>query len=417
MFENIIGQAHVVEALAGEVADGRLPRAALFAGPPYSGKLSTALELARVLGCREATGAWSCSCPSCRSHKELLHPHTVLLGARYSDVEIAASADALLRVPRQATCYLFIRAVRKLTRRFDPAVCDTEEPRMRSAQARAAQVEEMLLALDPEAELPASSALADTTAGIIEACAQLAEQARTDAIGVGQVRLLSAWAHATAESRKVAILENADRMLDSARNALLKLLEEPPAGVHLLLLTTRRSAMLPTVVSRLRPYLFTERTPAEEAEVLRKIFRDATPGRGLRGWFLSWKQINADALSALGRQFLEKVVRPDPATDILADLGEVFEARRAQKEAASSLLEELTLGLRRLLRSGAVPLELLEKWSAWVRDAAARIEQYNVSPPTAVEELFLRMRGSATDWLAASGGGALVAAGPAGGAA
>jgi DNA polymerase III delta prime subunit len=400
MFENIIGQRQVVETLRGEVADGRLARAALFAGPAYSGKLSTALELARILGCREGRAEWSCRCGSCMAHKELAHPHTVLLGARYSDVEIAASADALLRARKPATCYLFIRAVRKLTRRFDPAVCDTDEPRMRSSQAKAAQVEEMLLDLDPEADLPAERVLADLSAGIIEACAQLAEIARTDAIGVGQVRLLASWAHATSESRKVAILENADRMLDSARNALLKLLEEPPEGVHLLLLTTRRSAMLPTVASRLRPYVFAARTPAEEAEVLSKIFRETAPGRSLRGYFLAWKQINAEALAGLSRLFMEKVLQPDPSADILEDLAEVFASRRAQKEAAASFLEELTLRLRDLLRAGSVPLELLEQWTAWAREAAARLEQYNVSPPTAVEELFLRMRSSSSDSLA-----------------
>lgn len=258
--------------------------------------------------------------------------------------------------------------------------------------------------------------LADLTSRIIDACAQLAEQARGDSIGVGQVRLLSAWAHATSESRKVAILENADRMLDSARNALLKLLEEPPEGVHLLLLTTRRSAMLPTVASRLRPYVFTPRSAQEEAEVLLKIFRETAAGRSLRGYFLAWKQINAEALAGLSRSFVEKALAPDPSTDILDDLAEVFASRRAQKEAAVSFLEELTLRMRELLRDRAAPLALLEQWTAWAREAAGRLELYNVSPATAVEELFLRMRGAAgaclaegtlpTAGAAGSGGGA-----------
>jgi DNA polymerase III gamma/tau subunit len=43
MFENIIGQAAAVSALRGELAQGKFPRSALFFGPPYAGKLSTAL--------------------------------------------------------------------------------------------------------------------------------------------------------------------------------------------------------------------------------------------------------------------------------------------------------------------------------------------------------------------------------------
>src|SRR5579864_7162654 len=117
MLENIIGHAALVENLRGEMASGRFPRAVLFSGPAYVGKLSTALEIARALTCQEGRAAWSCECASCRSQKELTHPHTVLLGSRYADVEIAACADSLMRSRKPAALFLFLRAVRKLTRR------------------------------------------------------------------------------------------------------------------------------------------------------------------------------------------------------------------------------------------------------------------------------------------------------------
>lgn len=399
MFENIIGQRDTIRALSIELAEGRFPRAALFAGPAYGGKLSTALEVARALSCREGRGEWSCECSSCRAHKELAHPYTVLAGSRYFDVEIAASADALRRSRRQATRYLFIRAVRKLTRRFDPSVADADDTRTKAALGKVAQVEEMLLDLLPEKELPPERELADLTAGIIEGCAQIVEVGRGEAIGVGQVRMLSSWAHGTADSKKIAILENADRMLDSARNALLKLLEEPPEGVHLLLLTTRRSAIIPTVLSRLRPYAFAQRSPAEEAEVLEKIFREPGQGGSLRGYFLAWKQINAEALAGFSRLFVERLLEPDISTDILEELAELFTSRKNQKEAAASFMEELGFRLREMLRGApaqaqrriAAPLHALEQWSAAVRESLGKLE-LNISPPNVVEALFLRMR-------------------------
>jgi DNA polymerase-3 subunit gamma/tau len=398
MFENIIGQRETIRALSNELAEGRFPRAVLFAGPAYSGKLSTALEVARALCCREGRGEWSCECSSCRVHKELAHPYTVLAGPRYSDVEIAASADALLRNPRQATRYLFIRAVRKLTRRFDPSISDADESRVKAAQGKVAQVEELLLDLLPQTELPPERELADLAAAVIEGCAQIIEAGRIDAIGVGQVRMLSAWAHGTADSKRIAILENADRMLDSARNALLKLLEEPPEGVHLVLLTTRRSAIIPTVLSRLRPYAFAQRSPTEEAEVLAKIFREPGQGRSLRGYFLAWKQINAESLAGLSRLFVERLLEPNGSTDILEELAELFASRKNQKEAAASFLEELGFRLRELLRGApgggqplaAVPLHTLEQWSGVVRESLGKLE-LNISPPSVVEALFLRM--------------------------
>lgn len=49
---------------------------------------------------------------------------------------------------------------------------------------------------------------------------------------------------------KVYILEDSQAMNDSSENALLKILEEPPAGVYFILTCDSRSAMLPTVLSR-----------------------------------------------------------------------------------------------------------------------------------------------------------------------
>jgi DNA polymerase-3 subunit delta' len=51
-------------------------------------------------------------------------------------------------------------------------------------------------------------------------------------------------------SRRVFVIEAVDTMNDQAANRMLKTLEEPPAFVHLLLLTDRREDVLPTIVSR-----------------------------------------------------------------------------------------------------------------------------------------------------------------------
>ncbi|PWE30541.1 DNA polymerase III subunit delta' [Maritimibacter sp. 55A14] len=52
--------------------------------------------------------------------------------------------------------------------------------------------------------------------------------------------------------RRVVIIDAADEMNTSAANALLKLLEEPPEGAVLLLVSHRPSGLLPTIRSRCR---------------------------------------------------------------------------------------------------------------------------------------------------------------------
>ena len=51
-------------------------------------------------------------------------------------------------------------------------------------------------------------------------------------------------------SRKIYIMNEAEKMTPQAQNALLKTLEEPPEYVVIMLLSTSGAAMLPTVISR-----------------------------------------------------------------------------------------------------------------------------------------------------------------------
>ncbi|HVG38926.1 MAG TPA: hypothetical protein VM870_06555, partial [Pyrinomonadaceae bacterium] len=59
------------------------------------------------------------------------------------------------------------------------------------------------------------------------------------------------------------IIEDADQMNETAANALLKTLEEPPATTHLILLTSRAASLLPTIRSRCQLVRFTPLPVAE----------------------------------------------------------------------------------------------------------------------------------------------------------
>jgi DNA polymerase-3 subunit gamma/tau len=77
--------------------------------------------------------------------------------------------------------------------------------------------------------------------------------------------------------RKALLIENADRMMDYAQNILLKILEEPPDTAVIVLCSSRPSLLLPTIRSRLRPYLFHPRDARIEREVIRRVFRTGSP--------------------------------------------------------------------------------------------------------------------------------------------
>ncbi|PTE20885.1 DNA polymerase III subunit delta' [Cereibacter changlensis JA139] len=68
--------------------------------------------------------------------------------------------------------------------------------------------------------------------------------------------------------RRVAIVDPADEMNPSAANALLKLLEEPPAGVTLILISHQPFRLLPTIRSRCRELRLGPLGPADMAQAM-----------------------------------------------------------------------------------------------------------------------------------------------------
>lgn len=69
---------------------------------------------------------------------------------------------------------------------------------------------------------------------------------------------------------RVFIIDDADKMNDSATNALLKTLEEPIETTYLFLITSRPSALLPTILSRCQTIRF---APIEAAEIEKYLLK------------------------------------------------------------------------------------------------------------------------------------------------
>ena len=75
-------------------------------------------------------------------------------------------------------------------------------------------------------------------------------------IPIEKIRGLHEWLSLKADHRRGVVVEPADAMTEEAQNALLKILEEPPRGVTLLLATAAPAGLLPTIRSRCQTVLF-----------------------------------------------------------------------------------------------------------------------------------------------------------------
>ena len=87
-----------------------------------------------------------------------------------------------------------------------------------------------------------------------------------DQIAIDRVRRLIEFVRLTSHRQraKVVVIAPAERMNPAAANALLKTLEEPPAGTYLILASSEAGRLAPTIVSRCRK-LLAPRPSADEA--------------------------------------------------------------------------------------------------------------------------------------------------------
>ncbi len=428
MFENLLGQDEALRALKSDAEADRLPPAILLSGPPGSGKLTAALELARVLSCAkgEALGgrassawaAWNCPCPSCTRHRSLVHPDLALLGARSFPEEIAAGLELLGRAPGPASAFFFARAARKLARRFDAFLYEGEETRLAKAAGLLRELEEQLDAVAPEKAAQASLApgAAEAAAKAAATCAKL-EAFVPGAPPVFMIRNLDFWARlAPLGMRKTVVIENADRMQEGSRNALLKILEEPPDSIRFVLHSSRRSAVMATILSRARTYRFAARDSAATAEVIERIFHSTESAPDVASFLAARRPFPPAEARERARAFLgaafaaspDLAALPPPMAALAAEarsagrgpgvaLAELLEATKdfGQKDdryASSfvSFLEALSSGLGALLRergTGAEAVKLVDHAAALIRSASSDYGTLNRSPGLLAESL------------------------------
>jgi len=396
MFENIIGHRNIITSLTESVINRNLAPAMLFHGPRYSGKLSCALELARVLLCDNGKGEWQCRCSSCERQRLLINPNMLLLGSRNFDSEILSSADAYIKTKKSSTRYLFIRSVRKLLKQYDTVLWEGEEQKIKTIRPITLQIEELLSTINMGKDKFDENKKNDIKK-ITELCIKISSTSKSDNIPINQVRRASFWAHiSTQGTRKIIIFENADKMLDSSRNSLLKILEEPPPEVFIVLLATRKGALIKTILSRVRPYYFRERLDEDKEKILKKIFHEESGEyKNLHDYFIAWRKLNPATLKSLAQRFIDLVIKND--NDVLEMQREMEEllSRETDKYAIYLFVEELFNLLRAGLNNSdyiKIGLSRIKKWSVLLRGAILDFEIFNINRMNIIESLYYKMK-------------------------
>ena len=313
-FTDFVGNTAIVDSLRTAIAAGRLPHSLILAGPAGAGKYTLALMVAMAIEClRQPRDLWS-------NGQSLAD----FCGVCRNCTRIAGAADLATRVSEAVAAREELRETDKKETR----VLVQPHPDV------------LIVPPDPPQLL----------------------------IKLGQIRTVIQRAQYQPSEApcRVFILTTASLMKEAA-NSLLKVLEEPPPAVHIVLLAENPSELLPTIRSRCAT-LRLGALPVEELEMLLRDRRSDLPpqqraliarlAQGAAGKALSFDlatyiAARADALLLL------RSAASDPDHSDLFRMTETYRAGAEGADRTTALLRALTLLLEDLLLLGAGTPELL----------------------------------------------------------
>ena len=223
--------------------------------------------------------------------------------------------------------------------------------------------------------------------------------------------------------RRVVIVDAADNMNVQAANALLKMLEEPPARTTLLLIAHQTARLLPTIRSRCRTLRLDVLDAEDMARAMTQAGADpaantqalATLSGGSVGEALRLHLLQGDALYAEIVGIIDSLPRLDRARAL--KLAERCD-QRADEETRDLVFTLIDVAISRLARAGATgatvnaaPQEstafarlcpdaaAARKWAALHSEIGARVRHgraVNLDPASLVLDIFFKLQEQAS---------------------
>jgi DNA polymerase-3 subunit delta' len=349
-FNDFLGNSTAIEHLRTAIAAGRLPHSLILAGPNGAGKYTLALMLAMAVECeRQPRDLWS-------NGQSL----ATFCGVCHNCTRIASAAN--------------------LEDEVDKAVAAREELRETDKKETRVLVQPhpdvLIVPPDPPQLL----------------------------IKLGQIRTVIQRSHYLPNEapRKIFILTAANFMKEAA-NSLLKVLEEPPDTVHIIILAENPGELLPTIRSRCATVRLGA-LPVEEIEMLLADRRPDVPpkqrtliarlaqgaaGKALAFDLEAYTAARADALLFLRNAAAANSGSAEPDHTALFKMTETYRAGAEGQQKTAALLRSLTLLLEDLLLLGAGTPELIRNTDlrpeldrlnsilsfAWIESASRGLDQ------------------------------------------
>ena len=234
-------QPYMASRISEELENNKVPQSIMFLGPKFSSRMTGAIELGLNL------------LNESEYFQSLDVSDLIILSSRNFALRLKALRNLFSASRNKRSWDLLLRETRIMLLSCHPALSNSSDKDLFKA---AAELSDVLLTYQDDMD---DKTFDKFLSSYDKALASFfSSSKKKSGFTIDQIRDVQAFLQLESERGKVVIFENIEDVTVGAMNSLLKLLEEPMPGAHLILISQDQSRILDTILSRVRKYEFNE---------------------------------------------------------------------------------------------------------------------------------------------------------------
>lgn len=399
MFKNVLCQDKVISLLTNDIIRGYLPNSIIFSGPKFTGRLTTALELTRIINCLDDKND-ECKCKNCTLIKEFSFPGLIFLSRRDFLPQLK---EAFLYYKESRNTIYARNLIVKIIKLFSLTLVDfiIKDVFSENDKKFINNSLEFLYEFISAEDLNINNF--DKVISIFENINKLY---KIKNIPVNSIREVLDWTYIKVpDLKKIVIIDHFEELEKSSQNVLLKRVEEPSPDVYFILITDNLYKVLSTIRSRCRCYHFKRFSYKEVHEILEKVYHNKkfeVTFNSLQEFFERNEATSYENMKNILYKLVNLIFLKDAS---FTDLSLFLEAYNDKKYVVAILKyfcfyieEELSARIsgleieREIKALNKIPTSKLKLLNKKIKDVLFKLETYNLNPILSLEGIFYPLK-------------------------
>ncbi len=318
-------QPEAAERLEREAERGVIPQSVMILGPSFSSRMTAAVETALALLGEED------------SYTGLDVQDLVILSNRNSQLRLKALLSVYKRARNRRSWNMLLHEARLLLLSYHPALNESGD---KDAFRAAGELGELIYSYRDDFNDKELDKFIQSFEKLLSGL--FAAQKKKSPFSIDQVRDIQAFLQLESDRGKAVILENIEDVTPGAMNSLLKILEEPPKGAHIILVSRDPSRILDTILSRVRKYELPPISPENTSLFIMNTFTKEWKGT-LEEYFYEEAGFDNKLLKQKAHEFVMRsfVRKERPSYEALNELNSFLDEFDTYQLFMKALYEEL----------------------------------------------------------------------------